>query len=130
MSVGYSLQSGVLLITAEGRYRPEDVPTAFLDGLRDPACPTPVGLLLDVTGSEVLATRTSDQIRYVAEFLEPYAERIGRRCAVVAREDVHFGLSRMGATFAAGVGVEAQVFRSREAAIAWLKSGTLSAPNS
>jgi hypothetical protein len=127
VAVDYSLESGILTIHATGRYRPEDVPHTFVKALADPACPTPVGLLLDVTGSEVLSSRSTEQIRSVAEFLQPYVERIGRRCAVVAAENVHFGLSRMGAVFAGNIGVDAQVFRSRETAVAWLKSGARAA---
>lgn len=130
MPVSYSLDSGILVLDAVGRYEPEDVPSAFLAGLADPACPSPVGLLLDVTRSEVLAGRSADQLRRAAEFLQPFAERIGRRCAVVASEDVHFGLSRMGAAFAGKIGIEAQVFRSREAAEVWLRGEAKAATKS
>ena len=122
MPVSYSLQSGVLTLVATGRYAPEDIPHQFLAGLADPACPSPVGLLLDVSSSEVLATRHPDQIRTVAEFLKPYADRIGRRCAVVGTRDAHFGLSRMGAAYAERVGVDVQVFRAIDEALAWLRA--------
>jgi hypothetical protein len=42
--------------------------------------------------------------------------------AVVAASDVHFGLSRLGSVYSEGVGVEAQVFREVESALAWLGS--------
>ena len=122
MPVSYSLQSGVLTLVASGKYAPEDIPHQFLAGLADPACPSPVGLLLDVSRSEVLAGRHPDQIRTVAEFLKPYADRIGRRCAVVVSRDAQFGLSRMGSVYAERVGVDAQVFRAMDDALAWLKS--------
>ena len=122
MPVTYAYHSEILLIEAiGGDYSPEDLPRTFVAALGDPAATMPVALLLDVTRSTVLATRRPDQIRYVAEFLKPYAERIGRRCAVVASEDVHFGLARMGSVFAEGVGVEAQVFRTMDEAVEWLK---------
>lgn len=122
MPVSYSLQSGVLALVASGRYAPEDIPHQFLAGLAEPACPSPVGLLLDVRRSEVLAGRHPDQIRTVAEFLKPYADRIGRRCAVVATHDAQFGLGRMGAVYAERVGVDAQVFRAMDEALAWLRA--------
>jgi hypothetical protein len=120
MPVQYSLQERVLIIEATGAYEPQDIIRAFLDGLRDPSCPQPVGLLLDVTHSKSLATRPAAEIRGVAEFLGPYAERIGGRCAVVAPSDVAFGLSQMGAAYSRGVGVEARAFRSRDEALQWL----------
>ena len=127
MPVSYSLQSGVLTLVASGKYAPEEIPRQFLAGLGDPACPIPVGLLLDVRRSEVLAGRHPDQIRTVAEFLKPYADRIGRRCAVVVTHDAHFGLSRMGAVYAERVGVDAQVFRAMDEALAWLRASSSTA---
>ena len=57
----------------------------------------------------LLATRPAEEIRMVAEFLGPYAARIGGRCAVIAPASVQFGLTQMGAVHAERVGDE--VFR-------------------
>lgn len=122
MAVSYELEEGILSITASGKYAPEDIPRQFMAALSDPRCPTPVGLLLDVRGSAELATRSPEQVRRVSEFLLPHAPRIGRRCAVLVASDVQFGMSRMGAVFCEGVGVEAEVFRCPEAAARWLKA--------
>jgi hypothetical protein len=86
--------------------------------------------MLDVRESDVLAERDPKQIRLVAEFLKPYAERIGRRCAIVAASDIHFGLSRMGAVFCESIGVDAQVFRTPEEALAWLRPRSGESPMS
>ena len=120
MPVSYSLNSELLQLTAAGQYEPMDIPRQLVAALDDPACPSSVALLLDVRESGVLSDRTSAQIRDVSVFLEPYAERIGRRCAVVASRDVHFELARMGAVFCEDVGVEANVFRTMEEAVEWL----------
>ena len=124
MPVTHRFEGGVLHIHAAAQYEPAEIPRAFLAGLADPLCPRPVALLLDVSESEVLATRNPDQIREVAQFLGPYAERIDGRCAVVTSGDSHFGMARMGAAYADLVGVEASVFRSPEDALAWLRPGT------
>jgi hypothetical protein len=126
--VSHTLDSGILRITATGAYQPQDIPREFLAGLADPACPTPVGILLDVTGSAELSHRTPQQIRFVAEFLKPYAERIGRRCAVAIGSEVQYGLGRMGAVFAESVGVEVQIFPTADEAQAWLRRTLASAP--
>lgn len=122
MTVQYAIREGVISIELAGRYEPDDIIRTFLEALRDPACPTSAPLLVDVSSSEELATRPAADIRMVAEFLGPHAARIGGRCAVVAPSDVHFGLSQMGAVYSQGVGVEAQVFRTREDALAWLRT--------
>lgn len=103
-----------------GSYDPEDIVRQFLAALAEPGCPDPVALLVDVTKSESMGSRSPSQIRYVAEFLGPYSGRIGGRCAVVATEDLHFGLGRMGSVYSEGVGVEAAIFRDPEAAREWL----------
>lgn len=127
MPVSYRLDAGVLHIHAAGQYEVQDLPRTFLAALADPACPRPVALLLDVRESEMVATRRPDQVRDIARFLEPYAGRIGGRCAVVVSRDSHFGMARMGAVYAEHVGVEAGVFRSEEEALEWLRPGASAA---
>ncbi len=120
MPVSYSLTGSLLQLNLEGHYEPHDIIAAFLKGLADPQCPPRVALLLDVTRSESLEKRTPHEIRHVAEFLGPYADRLGARCAVVATKDIHFGLSSMGSAYTENVGVEAAVFRDTESAVLWL----------
>jgi len=120
MPVSHSLRQNLLKIDLIGTYEPEDIVREFVAAMRDPACPIPVALVLDVTRSESLATRPTPDIRRIAEFLKDYKDRINGRCAVVAESDIHFGLSRLGSAYGEGVGVEAQVFRDLAGALAWL----------
>jgi|SRR5216117_2370091 len=121
MPVTYSLEGILLKLNLEGQYESEDILSQFLAGLADPKCPGEVALLLDVTRSESLETRTPQEVRVVAEHLGPYRERIRGRCAVVAARDVHFGLSSMGIVYSESVGVEAAVFRDTRSALEWLR---------
>jgi hypothetical protein len=129
MGVEYLIADGVLNMTFEGVYQPVDVVNRFVEAMSDPDCPRPVALLIDVSRSESLATRPAMDIRSVAEFLGPYADRIGGRCAVVAPSDVHFGLSQMGSVHSERVGVTSQVFRTRGDALAWLRSPMTRGPS-
>ena len=122
MPVRYSIQDGVLAMEFVGVYQSLDVMRTFLEALKDPNCPNPVALLVDVSGSESLATRPAEEIRMVAQFLGPYSARIGGRCALVAPSAVQFGLTQMGAVHAERVGVEARAFRTRDEALQWLKT--------
>jgi len=122
MPVTYSISSNLLLMTAAGEYEPRDLPRTFLVALNDPACPAPVSLLLDVRASSMLATRSMDDIRAIGQFLGPYAERIGGRCAVVTGTEVQYGLGRMGSIYMESVGIEARVFRAMDAAMEWLSA--------
>jgi hypothetical protein len=122
MPVTYSIGSNLLLMTAAGEYEPQDLPRTFLAALNDPACPAHVALLLDVRPSSMLATRSMDDIRAIGQFLGPYAERIGGRCAVVTGTEVQYGLGRMGSIYMESVGVEAGIFRDMESAMEWLNT--------
>ena len=122
MAVTYSIRDEVLTMDLSGVYESQDVVRTFLTALEDAKCPSPVALLVDVSQSESLATRPGAEIRAVAEFLEPFSDRIGGRCAVVAPKDVQYGLSQMGSAHAERVGIASRVFRSRQAALEWLRS--------
>jgi hypothetical protein len=120
MPVTYSIRSNLLLIVASGDYDAAEPPRTLLAALEDPACPPRVALLVDVRESRSLASRSMEEIRRIAEFVGPHAERIGGRCAVVTSSDLQFGLGRMGAAHAEGVGVNAAIFRDVAPALEWL----------
>jgi hypothetical protein len=120
--VNYSIDGRLLKLELDGQYEPDDVIKSFVSAMGDPKVPDPVSLLVDVRRSETLATREVEQIRRIAEYIGPYAKRVGGRVAVVAASDIHFGLSRLGSVYAEGVGVETEVFRDFESAVAWLQA--------
>ena len=122
MPVHYEIQGAVLRMNLEGEYEPEDIRRTFLAAMNDPNCPKRVALLVDVRRSEVLAKREPGQIQTVAQGLGPFGERLGHRCAVVATDDLHYGLTRMGSAYSGGVGIDVQVFRDPDAALSWLAS--------
>ena len=120
MPVIHTWDGALLRMNLVGTYEPEDILRQFEAALAEAPTQDKVALLVDTTKSEVLGTRTPAQIRVVAQALAPYAERIGGRCAIVATEDIHFGLSRMGSVYSESVGVETEVFRTEEEALVWL----------
>ncbi len=120
MPVTYSFHGNLLKMELVGQYPPDDVIKTFVAAMDDPKCPNPVALLADVRKSDTLANAAVADIRRVAEAVGPYAPRVGGRAAVVASSDVHFGLSRLGSVYSDTVGVEVQVFRDLESAVAWL----------
>src|SRR5262245_56205250 len=120
MPIQYSIHDGLLTMEFVGVYESREIIRQFIEAMRDPKCPQPVALLVDVSRSDSLASRPHEEIRMVAEFLGPYADRIGGRCAVVAPADLHYHLSQMGAIHSRRAGVDAQVFRASEDARGWL----------
>ena len=120
MPVVHAWEGTLLRMSFVGTYEPGDIIRQLEEALTEAPPLEKIALLVDTTRSEVLGTRSPSQIRHVAQALAPYAERIGGRCAIVAREDIHFGLSRMGSVYSESVGVETEVFRTDDEALAWL----------
>jgi hypothetical protein len=120
MPVTVGFQGNVLRIQCVGEYEPEEVTKGFLGAIEDSSCPKRLSLLLDLTESLSLQRRTPDEIRYVAEFLGPYAERLSGRCAVVVGTTLAYGFSRLGSVYTERIGIESEIFREADSALAWL----------
>ena len=127
MPVSYTFRGRLYRIDCVGISRIQEVKDALLEGLASPDCPRSPVLLIDVSQSTSLPTRTPAEIRDMAGFLAQHADSIGGRCAVVASTDVHFGLIRMGSAHSQDSGLETHVFRSVPEALKWL--GAASAPD-
>src|SRR5262249_24842211 len=122
MSVTYRINDDVVEMTLNGTSTPDDVIKEFHKALEDSATPEEFVLLLDVRNSTSLAMRPTAEIIRVAEYLGPFQDRV-KRCAVVATENIHFGLSRLGAVYSETAGVMTSVFRDKDEAVNWLHSG-------
>lgn len=121
MPVTYHVHDDVVEMVLNGETTPDEIIQKFHQALDDPAAAPRFALLLDVRQSTSLATRATADIIRVAEYLGPHKDRV-RRCAVLATENVHFGLSRLGAVYSETAGVMTSVFRDRDEALAWLRS--------
>lgn len=122
MSATYRLNDDVVEMTLNGTTGIDEVIQTFHKALDDSNTPEEFVLLLDVRQSSSLATRPTSDIIKVAEYLGPFQDRV-KRCAVLATENIHFGLSRLGAVYSETAGVMTSVFRDKEEAIDWLHSG-------
>jgi hypothetical protein len=122
MSATYRLNDDVVEMELNGTTGIDEVIQTFHKALDDSNTPEEFVLLVDVRKSTSLATRPTSEIIKVAEYLGPFQDRV-RRCAVLATENVHFGLSRLGAVYSETAGVMTSVFRDRDEAITWLHGG-------
>ncbi|HET6349666.1 MAG TPA: hypothetical protein VFH88_11345 [Candidatus Krumholzibacteria bacterium] len=123
MPVTYRIDGDLVELTWKDVCPPDEVFETFHQALEDPELPDEFVLLADVRGSTSLASRPTAEIIRVAEYLGPFRDRV-KRCAVLASEDIHFGLGRLGAVYSETAGVMTSVFRDRDEALAWLRSVT------
>jgi hypothetical protein len=123
MPVTYRVNDDIVELSLNGDCPPDEVIRTFDEALDDPTTPPRFGLFVDVRKSTSLASRATAEIIRVAEHLGPHKDRV-TRCAVLATENVHFGLSRLGAVYSETAGVMTSVFRDRDEALAWLHRGS------
>jgi hypothetical protein len=81
---------------------------------------TPADLLFDMMESG--ESKSSAELKQVADYLARLLPPLSGRIALAAREDLMFGLSRVFSAQAAPQGIVSHVARSREDAMAWLKA--------
>ena len=120
MSVTYEVDGSTIALRLRGEYDTAAVRAAALAAFADRAAAGATGLLLDVSHSRSISSRSASEVRAMADFLASHAERFGRRLALVATSDVAFGLMRLGAVSVEQKGVDSRVFRDVAEAEAWL----------
>ena len=122
MPVRYTFSGNLFTLIMDGSYSIEDIKKTFLVALDDPSFPKNVKFLYDVRKSTILSTRPSEDIKKVAQYYVEYSDKVGRKCAVIASKPVHYGLCRMGASFAEIKGAFVEVFSDEKKALAWLNA--------
>lgn len=120
MPVRYTFSGNLFRMNLEGAYTPEEMMKTFKQALNDPLFPDDARFLLDVRKSLKLSERSYNDIKSVAQFFAAHSDRVSGRCAIVADQEVHYGLSRMGATLAEIKGARIEVFRDINEAILWI----------
>jgi hypothetical protein len=120
MPVNYSFDNDLFCLRLVGTYTPNDVKNALQSALADSDMPPQPRFMFDVTESQSLAERSSNDVRDMANFLGSYAEALGQRMAIVATGPLYFGLMRMGSAYTGSHNLETEVFSDRESAISWL----------
>jgi len=123
MGVAYELKSGIVLFTTTGDIEHYSALDTLKAGLSDAAgCPTAGGwhLLFDVSKST--ENRDPNELRNIANAIAERRSSLSGRCAIVAVDPLHYGLSRMFGVFISGLGFEVHVCHDLVAAIQWLNT--------
>jgi len=98
----------------------KDIEQTLDAALSDERCPPDVLVIMDVTKSSSLSQRSPADLRYMANYLASVSYRFGSRMAIVADQDLHYGMMRMAEVYSETSGWTAKVFRSRDDALEWL----------
>jgi hypothetical protein len=121
VTVGYSIDSDIVVFQTSGEYGPDELRATLRAALADPALPAKPLILVDIRGSISIQKRSASEIAETARFVAALSAQFGPRLALVVDSDVAYGLMRIAAVHAAQGGVDIQVFREFEPARAWLQ---------
>ena len=124
MPVFTRMRGGVLVVTVDGDFTPGELSRAGERGLASDDVPSPVAVLLDMSGAAGLETKSQDDLRLTGEF---FGERqdVLTRVAVLTPSDVAYGLLDIGTAFATSAGIQSRPFRDRAEATKWLRESEL-----
>ena len=124
MPVQHRRMDNFAVVEASGRYEVAELRAAIEAAIARFGTEGADGLLFDLTHSEALGDRPTDDVRAMAYFIASKADGFAARLAMVTGSDVAYGLMRLGAVVVESQGVNARVFRDSRDAVAWLATAT------
>jgi len=122
MPVKYRFDSTIVVIELVGEYSMDDLRSTILNSLADSARPVNSYLLIDLSKSRSIYDRSAEDVNIMASFIGSLGGRFNNRIALVAPNDLPYGLMRMGSVGSEERGVKSEVFRSFDDARNWLLS--------
>ena len=125
MPMYYKIDSdrGLLFVVAEGETSQDERLAAMQTWMNDPAFRPGLHTLADFSESDNVPTLA--ELEEIVGVMKKYASTIGqKRIAIVTNRPVSFGVARQFGALAPGSFLTVQVFKDRDAALAWLAEGS------
>ena len=122
MPVTYRFDSKINVIEMAGEYSLDDIRQAIHNMFADHECPTDAYLMINLTESQSINTRSPEDVKIIANVIASLGERFNFRMALVAPKDLPYGLMRMSSVGSAEKGIDSEVFRTVAEARKWLLS--------
>ncbi len=119
MPVFTSMRDGVLVVSVDGDFTAGELSRAGEQGLQSEGVPTPVTVLLDLSGAAGVAKKRPDELGRTGEFFESRRESISRVAVLVPSDDA-YRLMSIDGDFATSAGIPSRPFRDRGTAMEWL----------
>ena len=118
----YRFDSNIVVIEMVGEYSMDDLRATILNSLADSECPANSFLLINAGESRSIYNRSSENLKTMARFVASLGKRFNNRIALVAQDDLPYGLMRMSSVGSEERGIESEVFRTFTEARKWLLS--------
>ena len=120
MPVLFREDRGCGVLELRGAYTVGEAREALMQGLASFSRERPAGLIIDVSASDMVADRASDDIVRAARGMGRLGDKFSNRLGVVAPSALTFGLMRMGGVHAEEAGLSVCVCHTYEGAVSWL----------
>ena len=120
MPVVHRFDSNIVVIELIDEYSIKEFRATVIKSFEDPHCPQNPVLLIDLSKSRSIQTRSSASINSMASFIASYAKRFNNRFAIVTPDDLTFGLMRMSSIQADSFGIDLHILRTFDEARKWL----------
>jgi len=122
MPVNYRYDSNIVVIEMIGEYSMDNIRTAILNAFADSHCPNEPFLLINLVESLSIYHRSSEDVKNMAGFVASMGKRFNNRIALVAANDLPYGLARMSSIGSEEQGIKSGVFRTFAEARQWILS--------
>jgi hypothetical protein len=122
MPVTYRFDSNIVVLDMVGEYSVDDIPKTILNSLADAQCPATPFMLVNLSESMSIFKRSSEDVITMARSLVSLGKRFNNHIALVAPNDLQYGLMRMGSVFSEELGMKVEVFHTFDKARQWLLS--------
>ena len=121
MSVSYTIDGRILTLTTVGRSSVEEIVAAVNQVLADPRFNEAMVVIWDTRQSASLGDRSTEELRRIGESTYSLADKLPNYSAVIANNDLYYGLMRMVVTFTEKTNPKTEFFRTEEDAMAWVQ---------
>jgi hypothetical protein len=127
MPVSFREEQGCGVLELSGRYTVQEAREALQQGWSSLTNEIAPGLVVDLSGSDMVGDRKSADIVRAAAGMSMISDRFSNRIGIVTASAVAYGLMRMGGAHAERAGLSVRVCHTRQAAIDWVLRGEVHA---
>ena len=120
MPVTLRHDDNIIVIEMSGAYKQEEARAVISKTFTDASLPKNAVLMIDLTKSESIVQRSSDDIKALADYINSFREYFNYRLALVTPDNLKYGLMRMTAVTGEQLGIEIKIFQEYSQARQWL----------
>ena len=120
MPVLVRFDENIIVIEMTGEYTIEEIRSVIFKTFSDSLRPQNGVLLIDLSKAQSIYDRSSEIINAMAHFIASYTQYFNNRVALIAPDELKYGLMRMSSSPADNLGIKVEIFKEYSPAREWL----------